>query len=152
MLADLFMGNIGGNIGEPVKWAIIVGYVYLVARRTINPWMPIAMLTGLFLTTLLFGQSDYYYALYHVLTGTAMFGAVFMVTDYTSGPVNYNARVIYALFIGIMTGILRYTLDLPGGLGVAILTMNLFAPIFDMLFVPRVFGFKKPISVFNDDH
>lgn len=152
MLSDLFMGNIGGNLGEPVKWAIIVGYVYLVARRTINPWMPIATLGGLFLTMTLFGQSDYYFGLYHILTGTVMFAAVFMVTDYTSGPVNYRARIIYALFIGIFTGILRYLFNLPGGIGIAIITMNLFAPLFDMIFVPRVFGFKGPISVFNDDH
>lgn len=149
---DLFMGNIGGNIGETVKWAIILGYIYLALRKTINPWMPIAMIGGLFFTTLLFGQSDYNFALYHILSGTAMFAAVFMVTDYSSGPLNHRARIFYALAIGILTGIIRYLFNLPGGVGVSILIMNFLAPVFDRANPPRVFGFRNPISTFNRRH
>lgn len=142
-LSDLFFGNIGGGLGETVKWAIIIGFIYLVIRKIIDWKMPIATLAGLFLTALLFSKSDYNYALYHVLSGTVMFAAVFMVTDYTSGPLNPRARFYYALIIGIITGVLRYTLDLPGGIGVAILIMNLFAPMLDKFTTPRVFGFKR---------
>lgn len=151
-LYDLFMGNIGGNIGEPVKWAILLGYIYLVIRKTINPWVPIATIGGLFFTTLLIGKSDYNFALHHILSGTAMFAAVFMVTDYTSGPLNYWARIHYGLCIGILTGIIRYLFNFPGGIGVSILIMNLLAPIFDRANPPRVFGFKNPISSFNRTH
>ncbi|MDY6065734.1 MAG: RnfABCDGE type electron transport complex subunit D [Finegoldia sp.] len=142
-LSDLFFGNIGGNIGETVKWAIILGFIYLCFKRIISPLVPLATLSGLFFTMLLFGKSDYYYALYHVLSGTAMFAAVFMVTDYTSGPAHHKARVYYALGIGILTGVIRYVFNLPGGMGVAILIMNMLSPIFDLSFNPVVFGYKR---------
>ena len=146
---DLFMGNIGGNIGEMVKWAIIIGFVYLVVRKIISLWVPLATLGGLFLTTMLLGVSDIDFALYHVLSGTAMFAAVFMVTDYTSGPLNKKARIYYALLIGILTGLIRYSFDLPGGIGIAILIMNVFAPILDGICTPRVFGHKDRVIPFN---
>ncbi len=139
---DAFMGHIGGNMGEMVKWAILLGFAYLVIRKVINFWVPVSMLAGLFLTTLLFGESDPGFALYHVITGTAMFAAVFMVTDYTSGPLNNKARIYYALLIGILTGVIRYSFALPGGVGIAILIMNLLAPVLDGYCTPRVFGHK----------
>ena len=138
----LFFGAIGGGIGETVKWAIILGAIYLVFRRVISVKVPLATLGGLFFTALLFGKSNPEFALYHVLSGTAMFAAVFMVTDYSSGPLNHRARVYYGLSIGILTGIIRYLFALPGGVGVAILIMNILAPIYDAWFTPRVFGHK----------
>lgn len=65
-----------------------------------------------------------------------------MVTDFTSGPLNPKARIYYALSIGILTGVIRYVFDLPGGIGVAILIMNLMSPMLDSFTVPRVFGHK----------
>lgn len=141
-LYDVFMGNIGGNMGEMVKWAILLGFAYLVIRKVISFWIPVSMLSGLFLTMLLFGGSDPGFALYHVLSGTAMFAAVFMVTDYTSAPLNKKARIYYALLIGIITGVIRYSFALPGGVGIAILMMNVLAPVLDAVCTPRVFGHK----------
>lgn len=143
-LSDLFFGNIGGNIGETVKWSILVGFIYLALRGVIHFWIPLTTLAGLFITALLFGKSDYTYALYHVLSGTALFASVFMVTDYTSGPINPKAKFIFSLGVGILTGVLRYTFDLPGGIGAAILIMNVLAPIVDGFNAPKVFGFSKP--------
>ena len=150
IMQDLFFGNIGGGIGEVVKWAILIGFVYLSITKVINWLMPVATLSGLFLTTLLFGESNYTYALYHVLSGTAMFAAVFMVTDYTSGPLNPKARVYYALLIGVLTGIIRFTFGLPGGIGISILIMNLLAPIFDGFATPKVFGFRRSNNIIEN--
>ncbi|MCR3956252.1 MAG: RnfABCDGE type electron transport complex subunit D [Gudongella sp.] len=138
----LFFGVIGGGIGETVKWAIILGALYLVFRRVISLKIPLATLAGLFFMGMLFGKSSLEFATYHVLSGTAMFAAVFMVTDYSSGPLNHRARVYYGLSIGILTGMVRYLFALPGGIGVAILIMNILAPIYDAWFTPRVFGHK----------
>lgn len=146
---DIFMGNIGGNIGEMVKWAVIIGFVYLIWRRIIDFMVPISTLTGLFLITLLFGKTNPEFAIYHVLSGTAFFASVFMVTDYTSGPLNKKAKILYALFIGILTGIIRYLFNLPGGIGIAILIGNMLAPVFDAITTPRVFGHKGRIIPFN---
>lgn len=141
-ISQLFFGEIGGGIGETVKWAILLGFLYLVIRKIIHFEMPLAVMGGLFLTAMLFGESDLNFALYHILSGTAMFAAVFMVTDYASSPLNRRARFYYALCIGILTGILRQLFDLPGGIGVAILIMNLTAPLLETWIVPRVFGHK----------
>ncbi len=137
---DVFMGNIGGNIGETVNWAILLGFACFVIRKVICFWVPISMLGGLFLTILLFGKSDFNIALYHLTIGTAMFAAVFMVTDYTSGPMIKKARIYYVLLIGIITGVLRILFYLPGGVGIAILIMNVLAPVLDGVCTPRVFG------------
>lgn len=146
-MMDVFMGNIGGGIGETTKWAIILGGIYLVYRKIIHPGVPLATLGGLFLTTLLFGKSNYEYALYHVISGTAMFASVFMVTDYSSSPLNPKAKIYFALAIGIITGIIRFSFGLPGGIGIAILLMNLCTDFFDSKAKPRVFGFKAPRKV-----
>lgn len=144
---DVFMGHIGGNIGEPVKWAILLGFLYLVIRRVIRFEVPLATLGGLFLVNMLFGRSNLEFALYHVLTGTAMFAAVFMVTDYSTSPLNRRARFYFALGVGILTGVIRHVFQLPGGIGVSILLMNLAVPALEMWIVPRVFGHKDDTAV-----
>lgn len=148
-LMDLLTGQIGGNMGEMVKWAILIGFIYLVVRKVIDFKITIATLLGLFLTALLFGKGNLDFAVYHIFSGTVMFASVFMVTDYTSGPLNAKARIYYALFIGVLTGVLRYTFALPGGIGIAILIANLCAPLFDGLTTPRVFGHKGRIIPIN---
>lgn len=148
-LTDLLVGNIGGGIGETTKWAIAIGFVYLVARRVIRWEVPVATLAGLFLMGMLFSGSNVTYALYHVLSGTAIFAAVYMVTDYSSSPMHRKARIFYALAIGILTGLIRYAFDFPGGIGIAILLMNLIAPLFDAWNVPRVFGEKGKRVIFE---
>lgn len=139
-LQDAFFGSIGGGIGETVKWAILLGALYLVIRQVIDFRVPLATLFGLFMGSLLFGESSVDFALMHVLSGTAMFAAVFMVTDYSSGPMNKTAKIYYALSIGVLTAVIRQVFDLPGGIGIAIIIMNLTAPMFDTRFLPRVFG------------
>lgn len=105
-------------------------------RKVISFWVPVSMLAGLFLTMLLFGRSDLNFALYHVTIGTAKFASVFMVTDYTSGPINKKAKIYYALLIGIITGVVRLLFYLPGGVGIAILIMNVLAPFLDGVCTP----------------
>ncbi len=148
-LEALFTGAIGGGIGETVKWAILLGAVYLILRRVIAIQVPLATLAGVFSMGLLFGGSDIEFAAYHVLSGTVLFASVFMVTDYSSGPLNHRARVYYALSIGILTGVIRQLFALPGGIGIAILIMNVLAPVFDAWFVPRVFGHKHKRVTFE---
>ena len=137
---DVFMGNIGGNSGEVIKWAILIGLAYLLIRKIVDIRVPLATLLGTFLFMLLVSGADFAFASYHVLTGTLLFAAVFMVTDYTSSPLNSRARIVFGFSVGLMTGILRYLFNFPGGIGVAIITMNLFANKFDTSFTQKIFG------------
>lgn len=141
-LYDLFIGNIGGGIGETTKWAILLGFAFLVYKKVIHWEAPVGTMLGLFLMGMLFGGSDIEYALYHVLSGTALFAAVFMVTDYSSSPMGRRAHFYFAVAIGITTGLLRYAFDFPGGVGIAILLMNVMTPLFNAWFAPRAFGEK----------
>lgn len=151
-MMDTFMGNIGGGIGETVKIAIIIGFIYLVIKKVIHPVVPIGTLVGVFLMGMLFGKSDLNFALYHVVSGTVMFAAVFMVTDYTTGPLNPRGKIYYALSIGLLTGVIRHLFNLPGGIGVAILLMNLATPLFDAFTTPRVFGHKSTEVIYENRH
>lgn len=149
-MIDVFMGNIGGGIGETTTWAILLGFAYLVYKKVIHPGVPIASALGLFLTMMLFSRSNLEYALYHVLSGTFLFAAVFMITDYTTSPLNPKAKIYFAMSIGIITGILRFTFALPGGIGIAILLMNLAVPTFDAFTTPRVFGHKSANIIYQN--
>lgn len=142
-LTDLFLGHMGGGIGEVVKWAILLGYLYLVITKTINWEVPVASIAGLFLMGMLFGKSNLTYATYHILAGTALFASVFMVTDYSSTPLNRKARFYFALGVGLLTGIIRYAFDFPGGIGIAILIMNVLSPFLDAWLTTPVFGEKR---------
>lgn len=146
-LEAVFFGQIGGNLGETVKWAILLGMLYLVVRRVIRIEVPLATMAGLFLMGMLFGESDLQFALYHVLSGTALFAAVFMVTDYSTSPLNREARIYFALGVGMLAGVIRHVFDLPGGIGIAILVMNLLTPALEQWIVPRVFGHKDETAV-----
>lgn len=137
---DIFMGNIGGNSGEVVKWAILIGLTYLVFRKIVDIRVPLATILGSFLFMLLVSSADFAFASYHVLTGTLLFAAVYMVTDYTSSPLNPRARIVFGFSVGLMTGVLRYLFNFPGGIGIAIITMNLFANKFDTSFTQKIFG------------
>ncbi len=143
-LQDAFMGfGLGGNVGETATWAILVAALYLAFRKVIHLEIPIAASLGLFLFAMLASGSDVYFSLYHVVTGTFMFAAVFMVTDYSSGPLNTKARIYYAFAIGFVTGLIRHTFAFPGGVGIAIILLNIIAPYFDSRNHPRVFGHKN---------
>lgn len=143
-LQDAFLGiGIGGNAGETATWAILIAALYLAIRKVIRLEVPIAASLGLFLFAMLTSRSDVIFSLYHVVTGTFLFAAVFMVTDYSSGSLKSKACIYYAFAIGILTGLIRHTYAFPGGVGIAIILMNIIAPYFDSRNHPRVFGHKK---------
>jgi len=136
---DLFLGNIGGSMGEVCTLAILLGGIFLVIRRVISPIIPVIYIGTAALMSLLLGLDP----LYQILSGGLVFGAVFMATNYTTSPINKWGKVIFAVGLGIFTILIRTYSNLPEGTSFAILLMNILVPHIERLTKPRAFGEKK---------
>lgn len=148
---DLFMGfNLGGNIGETSKLAILIGMLYLIFRRVINPKIPILFILTTFIVMGLWSSFNFEFMMTHALTGTLFFGATYMATDYSSGALTPGGKTVFAVGCGFLTAFFRITLDHPGGVGYSILIMNALAPFIDGKLMPRIYGHKtRPQTKFN---
>ncbi len=143
---DLFLGTIPGSMGEISALAILVGGVFLLAKKIISWESPIFFLAGLSVFTGLFwilDPSRYADPLYHILAGGAMLGAWFMVTDMVTSPMTPRGRMIFAGSAGLLTGAIRLFGAFPEGASYAILIMNSFVPIIDRYIRPTRFGSKQ---------
>lgn len=142
---DMFLGNIGGCIGEISKAAILLGAIYLFVRRIIQPYIPVTFIGTVALFTWIFGGDAWFTGdvLGHVLSGGLIFGAVFMATDYTTSPLTRKGKIIFGIGAGIITSIIRLWGGYPEGVSFAILLMNVVTPLIDRYTVPRSFGGVK---------
>lgn len=144
---DLFLGTgVDGCIGETCKAAIVVGYVYLAARRVIKWYYPLIYIAvaGLFAVAL--EGFDFSFFLPSVLSGGLMFGAVFMATDYCTSPKSTLANIVYYVCLGLLTAGLRKATGLEV-VSFCILLMNCLTPLLDRYIPRRPFGYvreKKP--------
>ena len=93
---DLFFGNIPGAIGETCILALLLGFAYLLVRRVIHWQTPVIFITTVFVCYLV-ATGDLTVALYEVLAGGLVLGAVFMATDYTTTPITAEGRWLFAL-------------------------------------------------------
>lgn len=143
-LLDLFLGvNLGGNIGDTSTALLLIALIYLIVRRIIEPHIPFLFVLPVAIIALVGSGFDVEFMMQHVLTGTLIFAAVFMVTDYSSTPFNPTGKIIFAIGAGIITVLFRFYSPYPGGVGFGILIMNVFVPILDRNFPPRIYGHKK---------
>ncbi|NLB21577.1 MAG: RnfABCDGE type electron transport complex subunit D [Clostridium sp.] len=150
-LSDLLLGlNLGGNVGETSKLMIIIGMVYLIFRRVINPKIPLLFILTTTLVTGFYSGFNFDFMMSHALTGTLFFGATFMATDYSSGALTPEGKTVFAIGAGLLTGFFRIAFTYPGGVGFAILIMNALAPVIDQKLMPKIYGHKKrPEVIYN---
>ena len=142
-LLDMFLGNRGGAIGETCAIAIIIGFVYLVARRVIHWQVPAIFVGTVFVLSFLLGGFDVILATYHTLAGGLLLAAVFMATDYSTTPTNVRGKMIFALGCGIITVLIRFYGDYPEGVSFAVLFMNILAPYIEGWTARRPLGGAK---------
>ncbi len=142
----LLLGNHGGCIGETSSIAILIGAVYLIAKKVIRIRVPLIFILTVFIGTWLFagkdgiGTGD---ALYQVLSGGLMLGACFMATDYTTSPTTPIGQIVFAFGCGVVTVLIRIWGGYPEGVSYAILLMNIVTPLIDKITPPRRFGYTK---------
>jgi Na+-translocating ferredoxin:NAD+ oxidoreductase subunit D len=128
-LKDLFLGTIGGSLGETSALALLIGAAYLLLRRVIDWRIPTAYLGTVALLMTLLGQN----VPYHLLAGGLILGAFFMATDYTTTPMRTKGQLIFGLGCGIITVVIRLWGGYPEGVCYSILIMNMFVPLLDRL-------------------
>lgn len=133
---DLFIGNVGGCIGETSALALLIGGTYLLMRRIITWRIPVCYIGTVAIISILCGEN----ALFQILAGGLMLGAIFMATDYTTSPVTPVGQIIYAVGCGVLTCVIRFVGGYPEGVSYSILLMNIAAPLFDKLTPPRIYG------------
>ena len=144
-ILDMFLGNCPGSIGELSALALLIGGVYLVARKVISPRIPVAYLASVAVITLIFHKTDAPLAwmAYSLFSGGVMLGAIFMATDYATSPVTPVGQVVYGIGCGVLTVIFRYFGLFPEGVTYAILLMNALVWFIDRHTALRQFGRKK---------
>lgn len=124
---DMFLGMRPGAIGETCTAAIIIGFIYLVIRRVIHFETPVIFVGTVFVLSLIF-EIDPTFAVYQVLSGGLVFGAVFMATDYVTTPLSRSGKMLFAFGCGVITFFIRYFGSYPEGVSFAILFMNILSP------------------------
>ncbi len=139
---DLAVGNVGGCIGETSAIALVVGGIYLIARRVIDWRIPGVFIATVAAFTWIAGPDGLFTgnALYHILAGGLMMGAFYMATDYVTSPISASGKIVFALGCGVLTSVIRLWGGYPEGVSYAILLMNLVVPLLDRAFKPKMFG------------
>lgn len=136
---ELFFGNTSGCLGETCALALLIGGLYLAARRIISLSAPLSFIGSLALLTFISGGDP----LYEILAGGVFLGAFFMATDYATTPITEKGRIIFGLGCGIITFIIRTFGSYPEGVSFSILLMNILTPYIEQLTRGKVFGAKE---------
>ncbi|KXG77406.1 Electron transport complex subunit RsxD [Fervidicola ferrireducens] len=135
----LFIGNVGGSIGETSALAIILGGLYLIYRGYVDWRIPASYLGTVAVLSFILGKDP----IFHLLAGGLMLGAFFMATDMVTTPVTKLGRIIFGIGAGIFVVLIRLYGGYPEGVSFSILLMNAFTPIINRLTIPRIYGEVK---------
>lgn len=138
-LIDMLIGNRAGAIGETCVIALLIGGIYLIARKVIKWYVPFVYIATVFALSLIIKQ-DLTVALYQVLGGGVALAAFFMITDYVSTPINNVGKMVFAFGCGVITVLIRFWGAYPEGVSFAILIMNILSPYIEKLCTRRPFG------------
>ncbi|MBQ8475372.1 MAG: RnfABCDGE type electron transport complex subunit D [Clostridia bacterium] len=142
-IKDMLLGVRAGSLGETCAVALIIGGIYLIARKVIMWHTPVFFIGGVFVLTFALSGFDAQYALYQVLSGGVLIGAIFMATDYVTSPPTALGKVIFGLGCAVLTVVIRLYGTNPEGVSFAILLMNILSPTISNLTRRKVFGAKK---------
>lgn len=136
---DLFLGVVGGSLGETGALFLLVGGIFLVWRKIITPETPIAFLGTMVIVSLIAGVDP----IFQILAGGAMLGAFFMATDYSSAPLTFKGKIIFGIGCGLLTMLIRLFGAYPEGVSFAILFMNILTPHINRFAGTKLYGGGK---------
>ncbi len=146
---EMFLGFIGGSMGEVSALALLIGGAILIWKRIISPIIPACFIGTVFVIALLYygiAGSDagaLSMAIFHVCAGGVMLGAIFMATDYVTSPIMPLGKVIMGVGCGVITMVIRLWGAYPEGVSFSILLMNLLTPLIDQLCIKLTYGGAK---------
>lgn len=136
---DMFIGNIPGCLGETSALCLLIGGIYLIARKVISAVIPVTYIATVFVLSFVLGQDP----VAQILCGGLFLGAIFMATDYVTSPLTNKGKFIYALCCGIITVLIRVFASLPEGVSYSIVLMNIIVPLIEKVTIPKPFGTVK---------
>ena len=141
-ILDMFLGNVGGCIGETSALLLLIGFVYLLIRKVITPRIPVLFIGTVALLTFLFpmGNDRVSWMAAQVCGGGLMLGAIFMATDYVTSPITKLGQCLYAIGCGVLTVVIRYFGGYNEGVSYAILVMNACIVLLDRIGRPTKYG------------
>lgn len=152
-LPNLFLGNVGGVIGETSALAILLGAIYMLYKGVINFTIPVVYIGTVFVLYListsltgnlsLISSETLTMATYQILAGGLLLGAFFMATDMVTSPITAKGQALFAFGCGLLTFIIRRYGGYPEGVSYSILLMNLVVPLIDRYIRPKVYGTGK---------
>ncbi|MBE6978296.1 MAG: RnfABCDGE type electron transport complex subunit D [Ruminococcaceae bacterium] len=139
---DMFLGNIGGCIGETSVLLLLIGFIYLLIRKVVHLRIPLAFIGTVAALTFLFpmGNDRLTWMAAQLCSGGLMLGAMFMATDYVTSPVTKLGQVVFGIGCGVLTVVIRYFGGYPEGVSYAILIMNCCVVLLDRIGRPKKFG------------
>ena len=140
---DMLFFNIGGSAGELSAIAILIGFVYLLVRRVIRPYITLSILATVAVFSGIFwaiNPEQFTDPVFNLLTGGLLLGSVFMATDYVTSPMSNLGGIIYGVGIGVITMLIRYFGAYPEGVSFAILIMNCFVPLINKVCHTKKYG------------
>jgi electron transport complex protein RnfD len=143
---DMSIGQMSGSLGEVAAIALLLGGVYMLVRKTITWHIPVAVLGSMALMTgvmYVANPQAYMDPVFHLLSGGAILGAVYMATDYVTSPMTARGKIGFGVGVGVITVVIRVWGAYPEGMSFAILLMNACVPLIDKGFRPRRFGKKN---------
>jgi electron transport complex protein RnfD len=123
---SLFLGNVGGCLGETSALALLIGGIYLMIRKVISWHTPVAFIATVFVLSLFKGGLTF--AAAEIFAGGLFLGAIFMATDYATTPSTNSGRVVFGIGCGLITCLIRFFGSYPEGVSFSILLMNILTP------------------------
>ena len=144
-ILDMFLGNIGGCIGETSALLLIIGFLYLLYRKVITARIPLAYIGTVAILAFLVprGNDRIAWMAAKVFGGGLMLGAIFMATDYVTSPLTKLGQIVYGIGCGVITILIRYFGGYSEGVTYAILCMNACSVLLDKIGRPVKFGAPK---------
>ena len=149
-LWSFFFGGIPGAMGETSSLLCIAAFLYLVTNKVIKWRIPVFYVLTAFIMTTIIGLSnnmDLWYPMFCIMSGSILFGAVFMTTDPVTTPITKHSQVLGGIILGILTISIRYLTNYPEGVLISILIFNVLTIFINKLSIK--FSFNKLYKILS---
>lgn len=148
--SNLFLGNVGGSLGETSVLALLLGAFFLIYKRVIGLRIPLTYIVTVLLLYWIFNGTGSHFTsgaviipFYQILAGGLILGAFFMATDMVTTPITPSGKIVFGIGCGVFTFIIRKFGGYPEGVSYSILLMNLFVPLIERYTRPKIYGEVK---------
>ena len=140
---SMLFANIGGSAGEISAIALLAGFVYLLVRGVIKPYITLSIWATVFVFSglmWLINPAQFTDPIFNLLTGGMILGSCFMATDYVTSPMSDKGGILFGFGIGLIAMLIRYFGSYPEGVSFAILIMNMCVPLINRAFHQKKYG------------